>query len=317
MILTVIVPVYNAERYIEQTVNSLVHQSISDEIEILAILDANCTDRSEVMLRAYAAAYPQIKVISEGDTNQAQKMNRGLLLAKGDYVAECDADDFVALGMYEKLLRRAEGKADAVRCGWFGVWDNGYLEPNVPVEPGQEDMIIDVRKTDMYGQRIVLAKQCALFAGIFRREFLLENEIFWRTDGQQFEDTTVEFKVRSCARDYRFVNEPLYYYRRGNEGSGTATIKDDFAIIEQYDEIQRWNDAHGFDFMPVMNMVRFHSYNWSLGRVDPARKAEMARIYAESLEEHPAPPEAFFNEKDLEIYGIVKELWKGEDNVAR
>ena len=45
MILTVIVPVYNAERYIEQTINSLVHQSICGEIEILAILDANCTDR--------------------------------------------------------------------------------------------------------------------------------------------------------------------------------------------------------------------------------------------------------------------------------
>ena len=319
MKLSIIVPVYNAEKYIDQTINTLVHQEL-DDYEILAIIDANCTDRSEKILTVYAAAYPIIKVISEGDTNQAQKMNRGLLMAKGDYVAECDADDFVSLRMYEQLLNRAEGKADAVRCGWFGVWDDsdlfgrGFIQPNYPVKVTEENVIVDMRTADLYEQKMVLAKQCALFAGIFRRQFLLDNEIFWRTDGQNFEDTAVEFKIRSCARDYRFVNEPLYYYRRGNEGSGTATIKDDHAIIEQYDEIERWNDSHGFNFMPVMNMVRFYSYNWAQGRSqDPKGTGKM---YAKSIALHSAPKEAFDNIKEFYTYESVREygvkLWEEE-----
>ena len=310
--LTVVVPMYNAVKYIQQCLDSLVNQTLKG-IEII-LVDDGSNDGSEKIADIYAERFPNIRVIHQECISQANAVNRGLYEAHGEYVAECDADDFVSILMYEKLYNlattpMANGQADVVRCGFFGVWDSGRTQPN-PLCVPDEYVICNPQTMPRDAWKHILGKMCLLPAGIYRRKFLIENGIFWREDGQNYEDTNVEFKIRTTARDYRSLNEVLYYYRRGNEGSGSATIKDEFAICEQYEETERWLKAHGNEqFMEFFNARRFYDYMWSLKRIpaeENERKVDFVLRMMDDFREHPATPEFFNSPNDFRGYCLIK-----------
>ena len=96
MKVSIIVPVYNSERYLSDCLNSLVNQTLS-EIEIIAIDDAS-TDHSLEILIDYAAKYPRKVKVYKNDQNKGQGASRniGLSIANGEYVGFLDSDDYVA-----------------------------------------------------------------------------------------------------------------------------------------------------------------------------------------------------------------------------
>lgn len=300
---TVIVPVYNGERYLQQCLDSLVNQTLKD-IEVL-VIESGSTDGSGDLIDKYAGSFECVTAVHLPYCSQAHKMNVGARMAKGEYIAECDCDDYASPVMYEHLYRAAEGKADAVRCGFFGQWDNGRQQMNALNVP-KEYLRVDPHKLQGVEKAIVFGKMCLLPTGIYRREFILENELFWREDGQNYEDTSVEFKIKASAKDYRFVNECLYYYRRGNPGSGSATIFDNFAICEQYDEIERFNDHNGYDFMDYINALRYYSYMWSLARTPRDKMGEVLMRMQSDFIHHPAKRDFFNTDEDFRNYCLIK-----------
>lgn len=303
--LTVICPVYNALPYITECLESLVHQTMKD-MDIL-IIDDGSNDGTEKILDYYAENFDNITVVHQPCISQANAWNRGLRMAQGEYVAECDADDFCNLRMYEKLYEISEGKADAVRCGFFGVYPGGELQPNSP-QIKDEDLRLNPQELTENSVSAVFGRMHILPAGIYRRQFLLDNDIFWREDGQNYEDTLVEFKIRSTATDYRYTNECLYYYRRGNPNSGTETIQDEYAICEQYEAIEAWNAEHGKPlFMEYMNARRFYDYKWMLGRIpDNERKVDFVIRMMQEFNVYPAGRRYFNSDEDWREYCIIK-----------
>lgn len=302
--LSVIVPAYNAVNYIEECMESLVHQTLKD-IEIICVDDGS-NDGTEDILDLYAERFPNITVVHQPCISQANAVNRGWRMAKGEYIAECDADDFVNIRMYEKLYEIADHKADVVRCGFFGVWDDGRLQPNCLNVP---DEFLKVNPMNLKDKEmaVVFGKMVLLPSGIYRRQFILENGLFWREGGQNYEDTNVSFKIRGMARDYRFVNECLYYYRRGNPGSGSSTIKDEFAICEQYEETERYYYEHGISrFMEYLNARRFYDYMWSLSRTPEERRVDFVMKCMEDFREHPAKRDYFNSDEDFRRYCSIK-----------
>lgn len=302
--LSVLVPCYNAVDYIHECMESLVHQTLKD-MEIIAIDDGS-TDGSGEILDLYAQHFDNVTVVHQECISQANAVNRGLSLATGEYVAECDADDFASLQMYEKLYALSEGKADAVRCGFFGCFPDGTLQYNRPNIKDEHKICDphDLEGRDLLG---ILGKVVLLPAGIYRRDFIIDNMIFWREDGQNYEDTAVDFKIRISAHDYRTTNDCLYYYRRGNPNSGSVTLQDEYAIIEQYDEIERWNNLHGKpEFMEYMNARRLYDFKWMLGRIPDERKVDFVMKMMENFREHPAHREYFNTDEDFREYCLIK-----------
>ena len=300
---SVVVPAYNAVKYIQQCLDSLVNQTL-DDMEII-VIDDGSNDGTEDILDIYAERFDNVKVIHQPCISQANAVNRGWKMAQGEYIAECDADDFASILMYQKLYEAADHKADVVRCGFFGVWDDGRTQPN-PVNVKDYGTPIDPHELPSESVGMILGKMVLLPAGIYRRSFIEENNLYWREDGQNYEDTAVTFKIRMTAKDYRFIDDILYYYRRGNPGSGTATIKDEFAICEQYDEIERFCTEHGYKFMEYMNSRRYYDYIWSLSRTPDERKVEFLKKCMEDFREHPARRELFNTAEDFRGYCNIK-----------
>lgn len=114
--LSIIVPVYNDEKYLDRCVNSILKQTFTD-FELL-LIDDGSTDNSPHMCDDYATMDSRVKVIHQNNQGITGARNTGIEAATGDYIAFMDHDDWLDGDMYEKLMKTAqEYDADIVKCG--------------------------------------------------------------------------------------------------------------------------------------------------------------------------------------------------------
>ena len=299
---SIIVPVYNAVKYLDRTMTSLINQTLKD-IEIICINDGS-TDDSLKILQGYAAMDERIIVLDQEDLGQANACNRGLATATGEYVAECDSDDFVDKHMYKILYDEAKlHDADVVKCAAIELWpDRERINPmrSFAIPTHKPMCLRDIKNPTI--RRDAFVRMNNLMTGIAKRSFLLENDIKYR-EGTNYEDTAVCFKIRAKADRYVFVEDYLYFYNRSNEHSGSATIRDNDAIIEQMDEIYRFNKAEGLDLEKEISLEEFYSYKWNLSRIDDTdAMMEFLIKIANKLSRHDIESDYFPNPHDAAYY---------------
>ena len=118
---SIIVPVYNVEKYIEKCLNSLVNQTLED-IEIILVNDGS-TDKSQTIIEQYQKKYPDvIKAYSTKNGGAAKARNYALEHVTGEYIGFVDSDDYISEEMYEKLYNQAKKEnADIVCCNYYRV----------------------------------------------------------------------------------------------------------------------------------------------------------------------------------------------------
>ena len=118
---SIIVPVYNVEKYLEKCLDSLVNQSLHD-IEIICVNDGSKDDSLDI-LEKYAKKDSRIKIINKQNQGLSAARNDGLKVAAGEYVGYVDSDDWVDLNFYEKLYESAKkynaeiASGNIIRCG--------------------------------------------------------------------------------------------------------------------------------------------------------------------------------------------------------
>ena len=190
--ISVIVPVYNVEKYIEKCVKSLLAQSLK-ELEIIFIDDRG-TDNSVNIIKKYVSENSGIKILSN-ETNQgvAVSRNRGMKIAQGEFIAFLDADDWVEKDFYEKLYEKAiEENADIVRGGV--VYENkGEQKTN----KGVEHKIKQIAEAKRF---IPLAYNWGFGLSIYKKELLEENHL--------------EFPLLTNGEDIVFLVKALYYCKK-------------------------------------------------------------------------------------------------------
>lgn len=139
---SVVVPVYKVEQYIDRTLKSLLGQTV-DEMEII-LVDDGSPDRCPEICDRYAAEYSRIKVVHKQNAGLGMACNSGIEAAEGEYIAFCDSDDFVDSMMYQSMYEAAQKyQADAVYTGIKTIDQhevirpmNGY--PSLQVMQGKE-----------------------------------------------------------------------------------------------------------------------------------------------------------------------------------
>lgn len=131
---SVVVPIYNVEKYIDRCLTSIVNQTLK-EIEIILVNDGS-TDNSLQVAIKYQKADKRIKIINKKNGGLASARNTGMEEVTGKYVLHVDSDDFYEIDMLEKLYNNAEqNKADIVICGYFTEYINdGYVIDNIVPE---------------------------------------------------------------------------------------------------------------------------------------------------------------------------------------
>ncbi|MDR1327629.1 MAG: glycosyltransferase [Heliobacteriaceae bacterium] len=197
---SVIVPVYNSELYLEKTLESLINQTLKD-IEIICINDGS-TDGSDKILEQYA---DRITVINQENSGQGAARNTGIEAAKGEFIAFMDADDWAESDFYEKLYN-ASACADIV-CGNTVYYENNkYVKNNfISKNTFKTKGILRNDGFDTYA----LISSGVVWNKIYRRETV--KDLRFPTD-TKFEDTYYNFAaVLSADKIARVKNAVIYY----------------------------------------------------------------------------------------------------------
>jgi len=246
-LVSVIVPVFNAERHLAACLSSLLAQTLVP-IEIIAVDDGS-TDSSPALLAAVSAE-GRIRVLTmAGNGGVSAARNSGLEAACAPYVAFVDADDTVDSTMYERLHRAAErGGADIVYCGMRLVAADGALvgtEPP-PLSPHHVHDPTEVRRLlhDAWDRRLLWYPS----RGIYRRSLLDANDIRFDTGIRKGEDSLFNLEALSLAQRVTAIDEALYDYRK-HEASATARpLASESANLERLGQVvtQFYRD-HAFE----------------------------------------------------------------------
>ena len=217
--ISVIIPVYNAARFLDDCLTTLVHQTFRD-FEIVAVNDGSLDDSLQI-LREYEAAYPFITVVDQHNTGMSGARNRGLAIARGNYFCFVDSDDYVAPRYLEELYRAVtENRADIACCYYYYHFVRSDVLYKYPFRcQGVFDKGEAMNKLlrDMQIQSLVWNK-------IFRADLFRSHNITFPP--MTFEDVAIVNRLFAHAEKVVVIDKALYYYNQ-QSNSTIATINAD------------------------------------------------------------------------------------------
>ncbi len=214
--ISVLIPVYNAGKYLPACLESIRVQTLTD-FEIICINDGS-TDNSAVVLHELAAREPRLKIITQENAGVAVTRNRLIDAAGGKYLAFIDADDTVAPEYLEKLYTAAEKEhADITKCFFREISEDGKH-----ISPAHCSGGFYKKPSAFLSDRFRAGYQDAVVWGkLWRREWLTAQNLSF-FPGRVAEDLPFVVLAFMTADKITVVSEPLYYYRKGIAGAITT-----------------------------------------------------------------------------------------------
>ncbi|MDR3643958.1 MAG: glycosyltransferase, partial [Clostridia bacterium] len=257
--LSVIVPVYNAQPYLKECVESILRQSMA--LFELILVDDGSKDGSGALCDAFAESDARVRVLHQANAGSSAARNLALSAACGEFIAFVDADDTVEPSMYETMLRAAEKTdADAVLCGY--VLHAGKARRVVSVLPGEQPFFtredIETRFLPyFFGYRsdeMKSFRSCCPFADyqsyiwlcVYRASVIREHALAFPSERVYFnEDNLFNLLFLSHARGIAAVPEAFYHYRL-NAASLSQTFNSRYfdMKIKKYAFLRRYIDKH-------------------------------------------------------------------------
>lgn len=227
---SIIVPIYNVEKYLDRCMQSLVNQTLKD-IEII-LVDDGSPDNCPQMCDEYAQKDNRIKVLHKQNAGLGFARNSGLEIATGKYVAFVDSDDYVDTSMYETLYIRAETiNVDVVFCGFnTEVSKNKWRESK---EVNKDQLWVGNNVKEFMYNMIASGKgvrqerlyQMSVWHAIYKREIIANNKLAFPSEREVVsEDIPFQVDFLKNANKVLYLNMHFYYYCL-NGSSLTATFK--------------------------------------------------------------------------------------------
>lgn len=251
--ISIIVPIYNMEKYLPRCLDSIIHQTLQN-IEVIAVNDGS-TDNCLEILKVYQKKDNRIKIINKENEGVSTARNVGIQHATGDYIGFVDPDDWIETNMYEELYKIAvQSESDIVMCSYIREYGSHskLKEYNVGDRleyKGEKIKTEIVRKLigpldEELRNPEMLDAWGTVWSKIYRTELIKNYNITFedlRLIGTN-EDSL--FNIYACyyAKKFVFLNRPYYHYWKGNENSITSVYKEAllvkwsnlFAIIEDF-----------------------------------------------------------------------------------
>lgn len=215
MLVSIIIPVYNTERYLKKCIESLVNQTYK-EIEII-LVDDGSKDTSLQICRDYQKTDDRVKVYTKENGGQGSARNMGIDNSTGDYIMFVDSDDWVDCRIVERLISAAEKKqSDITVCNFYKTAFESEEIVHTIEEKFVEETIEGRYKERLFDITIYS------FGKLFKSELFKKYDI--RYPNHFYEDVAMLPVVYAYAERISFISEPLYVYR--NQGSSTVNNLD-------------------------------------------------------------------------------------------
>lgn len=230
---SIIVPIYNVEQFLDRCVQSLLNQSLK-EIEII-LVDDGSPDNCPQMCDDYAQYDKRIKVVHKKNEGLGMACNSGMEVATGDYIAFCDSDDYVDKAMYETMYKAAiEEQADAVFTGIQTVNQEGIVKPMS--QSKQKEIIRDIRQIHQYLLNMIASEPSAqedrkipmsAKVVLYNRKIIINNKIRFESERILISEDLIWHIDILCHAKCICLLPQVFYYYYNNTNSLSKKIRTD------------------------------------------------------------------------------------------
>ena len=284
---SVIIPVYNVERYLRECLESVLAQTLRG-IEVVCVNDGS-TDSSLSIMREYEARDPRVRVVDKPNGGYGHSVNRGLSEARGEYVAVVEPDDFIDAHMYEDLMAAAclaDGTAaDVVKSAYWNYYDVEGEPPHIEAPNLMNCMPAEQFQFTAHTHWEVLYHHPSIWSAIYRRAFLEERGIrMIEPKGAGWADNPFFFETLCQAQSIVWMPGAYYHYRQTNPHA-SSYLKDFQLPFDRLRDIRALLDRIGEHDPHVL--VCFYNRTFS---------------YIKSVLE-----KFGFPESDSEVFGLIRE----------
>lgn len=267
-LVSVIVPIYNVEKYLSKCIDSITNQTLTN-IEIILVNDGS-TDNSGIIADEYAKNDNRIKVIHKENGGQGSARNIGIDLAIGEYIGFVDSDDWIDLDMYEKLYNKANKYNSDIAIGSRKIFNEAYdLGTTINVGDNEFDKISEnivnyIIENVFYPQTVSACNK------IYSRKLILNNNINFRSvEEVGSEDAVFNYCILLNTNKIVTINDTFY---NGVERLGSTTrqykigaMKKTAKLLESiYIYSKNINKSDIGEIMAPIFLLFFQQYNYNL-----------------------------------------------------
>lgn len=236
MDLSIIVPVYNVEAYLEKCLKSLTEQTLDKACYEIIVVNDGSPDNSQKIIDKFAEKFSNIIVLQKENGGLSDARNFGIQRARGKYVAFVDSDDYVDVRMYEEMLKKAKEKDfDMVVCDFKEVYENHIVRGTSRVKRnllGVEE--IRDAMMDFYP---------SAWNKIYKKELFAEVQF---KKGIWFEDVECLYRLFPYVKSVGVVRESFYFYLQRSGSISKSTDPRIFDCIDNWNGILQYYEQKGY-----------------------------------------------------------------------
>jgi glycosyltransferase EpsH len=264
-LVSIVVPVYNVEKYLFQCLDSIVNQTYTN-LEIIVVNDGS-PDGSYQVFEKFSENDSRIKIINQENAGLSAARNAGIKEATGEYLMFVDSDDWVETTIVENLLSKING-VDLIVCSYYRSYENTVIPRFFDVEGIIKGEVFQRRLVGLLGNELNDPSQAdslvTVWAKLYKTIIIKENELqFVSTKEVGTEDLLFNVQYCNYVLNCYIFNKALYYYRKNNISSLTTIYKSRlftqwlnlYAIIQNIivDKGARFNKA--FDNRVCLSLI--------------------------------------------------------------
>ncbi len=268
--LSIIVPVYNVEKYIRACMESIFKQGLDEDTFEVIIVNDGTKDRSMEVIQDIIAQHKNITVINQENQGLSMARNNGMAIARGEYILMPDSDDLLVENSVKPLLEKAIGtKADMVIADFLGVEDT-FIDQRYKTIQQESSLVFKEKKGKELFLDDLVSNECYVWRTIYRRDFLISNNISFYP-GITFQDIPFTHKCYLKSIKSFKTHWLLYVYRIRQDSvssSGTFCLEKahDFCIaIAQTWDLKNGNNLDSSVIIKLNNDI-YHSFQNLLSR---------------------------------------------------
>lgn len=278
--ISIIVPVYNIQEYLQRCVDSLLNQTYRD-IEII-LVDDGSTDTSGQLCDQLAKQDRRIRVIHKPNGGLSDARNAGIEVAKGEWLAFVDSDDWVESSFLEQLLNAAQdAAADIAICSYNLTYDHHPAQSIVINQPQQvltqQQALEDVLTYQRYGGVMTWNKLC-------KRAIFDKHQLRF-PKGKLHEDNFTTYQAYFYANKLVYIDQPLYnYYQRSNGIMAEQFSERRYHAVEAAQDAQQFIAHHTPELAEAAEFNLIMSYVTLLNRLHQGHACRQYRnLWREAL----------------------------------
>lgn len=307
--ITVIIPVYNAERYIKRCLKSVTSQSYKN-FEVILINDGS-TDSSESIIKKYINADNRFRYFSQNNSGPSFARNLGIKKAKGDYLSFIDADDWVSPDYLEKLITpMLNNGTDLVCAGYYEV--NPRFPKGLKLHDFREELFNKNINKKSFQSNLFNGVSGVLWGKLFKKEIFDCNNILLNPNLTLSEDLLAVLEYSRFIDKVFIIPDAIYYYNRLDESglSRGLNLEKYLSLKVFFKEVERFREELSFLDLELIKDKRKYSFMIQLLKDQSRSKKEYYKI-ADFLVENESPLDPnIFQRKQLDKL-ILRDIFNG------